>query len=194
MLWVALFIAGVFGILAGGIPLILNGLRAGSATILALGLLLLVSGTIGVVAKPDLVALRLPRLVFGGSPAPAAVEPQVVKSTNSLPAPDEPKMAETPAAPAADVAAKDKSQMAAKMPEPVTVTTTKIVGGEGEPMAGQSAPLNDASAGGRAGGTDTGAAGRAQDRRSGGTGGACASAGSRPVRLHQGRDRRPPGI
>ncbi|MBB3929927.1 hypothetical protein GGR25_000946 [Kaistia hirudinis] len=145
MLWIGLFIVGVFGVLAGVIPLILNGARAGSIVTLAFGLALLVSGTVGVVARPDLVALRLPRIVLGGGDEPAPTPVAVVKTTDSLPAPDEPAKAE-PAAPAASSdAPKDESQMApAKLPEPVTVTTTKVVGVEPEPMANQSAQLPDA--------------------------------------------------
>ena len=66
MLWIGLLKVGVFGVLAGVIPLILNGARAGSIVTLAFGLALLVSGTVGVVARPDLVALRLPRIVQAG--------------------------------------------------------------------------------------------------------------------------------
>lgn len=138
MFWVALFIVGVFVVLAGAIPLILNGVRGRHAATLALGALLIAAGAAGVFAKPDLVALRLPRVVFGGpSPEPAAEAP-VVKSTDSLPAPDEPKEAEAPV-----VATRDVTPGPAKLPEPVPVTTTKIVGGETDAMASQSTPLPD---------------------------------------------------
>ena len=146
MFWVALFIVGVFVGLAGVLPLILNGVRGASLATLALGVVLVSAGTTGVVAKPDLVALRLPRVVFGTPSPPPAVEAPVVKSTDSLPAPDEPQdTAEAEPPPAVAV---EPPAASPKLPEPVPVTTTRIVGGEGDPMAGQSMPM--AESGGEA--------------------------------------------
>jgi len=144
MLWVALFIAGVFVVLAGAIPLILNGIRGSNAAVLVIGIILLFAGSAGVVAKPDFLSLRLPRIVFGDSaPAEPIVEP-VAKSTDSLPEPGDPQPPVDVTEVQPPAATKDESQLdSSKMPEPVSVTTTKIVGGEIDPMASQSITLPD---------------------------------------------------
>lgn len=130
MLWVGLFIVGLFGMLAGIIPMILNGLRAPNAVASLFGIILLVAGGFGVIAKPESPAFRLPRLSLGGSSKPAApAPPETPVAMAEAPRPEAPM----PAPDGGD--GKDESQLnSGKLPQPVSVTTTKVVGTEVDPL------------------------------------------------------------
>jgi hypothetical protein len=136
MVWVVLFIVGLFVVLAGVIPLILNGARGGNSTVAVLGAVLLVAGGSGVIAKPSFLALRMPRLVFGEAEAPQIEPPKPAAVAPAEPA-AEPPHDEASAEPAAP---KDESQLQpAKLPQPLSVTTTTVVGHEVDPIANPSA-------------------------------------------------------
>ncbi|MCX5494253.1 hypothetical protein OSH11_06050 [Kaistia dalseonensis] len=140
MFWVAVFIIGLFGTLAGIIPVILNGLRFRNVALLIIGIAMLGAGSVGVIAKPNFIALKMPRIVFGESDAPVAAAPGIEAPAAS------PEVASAPSpavnAPAAAATAdKDESQLpAAKLPQPVSVTTTTVVGNEVDPLANPAAP------------------------------------------------------
>ena len=136
MLWVLLFIAGLLVLLAGIMSLILRGPRLANSMLASLGLVLLVAGAGGVIVKP-----RLPEIVLAElpKPVPVATVPQRVEP---VPEPVAPPPVETtapaPATPAATPASKDESQLApGKLPEPLSVTTTTVVGTETDPLGEQ---------------------------------------------------------
>ncbi|MBN9433164.1 MAG: hypothetical protein J0I45_12085 [Bosea sp.] len=137
MLWVLLFIAGLVLLLAGVVPLILRGPRLVNSVFTSLGLLAVIVGAGGAIVKPrlpgfDIAALPAPQPIVT---EPIAVDPQPAEPAEAEPAPTPPPAAETP--PAADPAAsKDESQLAPnKLPAPVSVTTTTVVGTETDPLA-----------------------------------------------------------
>ncbi|MCX5480350.1 hypothetical protein OSH08_15170 [Kaistia geumhonensis] len=135
MLWVLLFIAGLVLLLAGVMPLILRGPRLVNSVFTSLGLLAVIVGGGGAILKPrlpgfDIAALPSPQPIVT---EPIAVDPQPAETAFPDPAPVAPPAAQPAADPAAS---KDESQLAPnKMPAPVSVTTTTVVGTETDPLA-----------------------------------------------------------
>ncbi len=142
MLWVLLFIAGLLVLLAGVMSLILRGPRLANSLLASLGLVLLVAGAGGVILKPRLPGVEIavlparPAVVTEPEPAAPMAEPAAEPAPQPVVAPPQP-------APSAAQGAKDESQLApAKLPAPVSVTTTTVVGTETDPLAepGAAAP------------------------------------------------------
>ncbi|MCX5521249.1 hypothetical protein OSH10_22670 [Kaistia defluvii] len=144
MLWIALFIIGLLGLLAGMVPLLLNGLSRTNFAGIAVGTVLLVAGAAGVIMKPSL-PVTMPHIAALEPAAPeSAPETQIVPPSESpIAAVSEPatppaavrvvEPAEVPAP-----SSKDESQLApSALPDPVPVTTTIIPGGEPDPITGQ---------------------------------------------------------
>ncbi len=134
MLWVLLFIVGLLVLLAGVMSLILRGPRLANSLLASLGLVLLVAGAGGVILKP-----RLPGVEIAVLPVrPAVTEPEPVApiaEPAATPAPD-PVIVPPAPEPSAAQGSKDESQLApAKLPAPVSVTTTTVVGTETDPLA-----------------------------------------------------------
>ena len=136
MLWVLLFIAGLVLLLAGVVPLILRGPRLVNSVFTSLGLLAVIVGAGGAIVKPrlpgfDIAALPSPQPIVT---EPIAVDPEPAQPEEAEPAPPAPAPAAPPAADPA--ASKDESQLEPdKLPAPVSVTTTTVVGTETDPLA-----------------------------------------------------------
>lgn len=144
MLWIALFIVGLLGLLAGLVPLLLNGLSRTNFAGIAVGTVLLVAGGAGVIMKPSL-PVTMPHIAILEPAAPESTpETQIVPPSESAPA-----AASEPATPPANVRVvepvevpgpsnKDESQLEpTPLPDPVPVTTTVIPGAEPDPITGQ---------------------------------------------------------
>ncbi|WEK49572.1 MAG: hypothetical protein P0Y66_17900 [Candidatus Kaistia colombiensis] len=150
MLWIALFIIGLLGLLAGLVPLLLNGISRKNFAAIAIGTVLLVAGAAGVIMKPALPE-TMPHIALLEPAQPrSAPEPQAPH-----PAESEAPAVPEPAEPAPQVRVidpvevpapsnKDESQLEpSALPDPVPVTTTVIPGSEPDPLAG-AAPAADA--------------------------------------------------
>ncbi len=141
MLWVLLFIAGLLVLLAGVMSLILRGPRLANTMLATLGLVVLVAGAGGVILKPRLQGLAIAALPVpvAVAPEPAEVTPAPEAAPTPRPQPAESAAPATPApapAPPSASASKDESQLApAKLPEPLSVTTTTVVGTETDPLS-----------------------------------------------------------
>lgn len=138
MLWIALFIVGLLGLLAGLVPLLLNGISRKNFAGIALGTVLLVAGAAGVIMKPSL-PISMPHIALSEPTTPAAQpETQVLAPTESPAAEPEPAPAPVRVVEPVDVPAppsKDESQLApTSLPDPVPVTTTVIPGNEQDPI------------------------------------------------------------
>jgi len=141
MLWIALFIAGLLGLLAGLIPLVVSGLSRKNFAAIAAGTVLLVAGAAGVVMKPSLPQ-GPPQVALLDDTSPAA-EPdtQIEPSPESEPLPgSEPDTATSsvrviePVEPP-ELSTKDESQLEpSEIPDPVPVTTTLLRGTEPDPL------------------------------------------------------------
>ena len=151
MLWIALFIVGLLGLLAGLVPLLLNGISRTNFAAIAMGTVLLVAGAAGVIMKPALpvtmphIALLEPSEPEALPSEPPAETPQPAEAeAPAAPEPTEPapqvrviEPAESPAA-----SNKDESQLEpSALPDPVPVTTTTVdPSGEQDPLAGAAPP------------------------------------------------------
>lgn len=153
MLWIALFIVGLLGLLAGLVPLLLNGISRTNFAAIAIGTVLLVAGAAGVIMKPSLpVTMPHIALLEPAAAPPSEPEPQqpIESEAHVIPEPAEPaepapqvrviEPAEVPAP-----SNKDESQLApSALPDPVPVTTTAVdPSGEQDPLAG-AAPAAEA--------------------------------------------------
>lgn len=142
MLWVLLFIAGLMILLAGVMSLILKGPRLANSLLASLGAVVLVAGAGGVIFKPRLPAFEVASLPLP-SPEIPAPEPQPDPDPPAAPptiAPNEPAPAPPPAASPAPASSKDESQLAPiKLPAPLSVPTTTVVGTETDPLTDSSA-------------------------------------------------------
>lgn len=150
MLWIALFIVGLLGLLAGLVPLLLNGISRANFAAIALGTVLLVAGAAGVIMKPALpvtmphIALLEPSEPEAPPSEPAADTPPPAEAeTQAVPEPSEPapqvRVIEPAESPASN---KDESQLEpSALPDPVPVTTTTVnPSGEQDPLAGAAPP------------------------------------------------------
>lgn len=143
MLWIALFIVGLLGLLAGLVPLLLNGISRKNFAGIALGTVLLVAGAAGVIMKPSL-PISMPHIALS-EPTTPAIQPetQVLAPTESPVAEPEPAPAPVRVVDPVEVPApssKDESQLApTALPDPVPVTTTAVPGNEPDPIAAQPA-------------------------------------------------------
>lgn len=145
MLWIVLFIVGVLVLLAGVVPLLLNGRRRLNIVLIGLGAVVTLAGIAGVVIRPS---LSMPPLASLEEPAsgdnspspvadaapPAAEEPATapVRVVAPATAPEEPQPAPSQ---------KDESQLEpSPLPDPVPVATTPVPGEGAEPLPGTTPP------------------------------------------------------
>ena len=145
MLWIVLFIVGLLVLLAGLVPLLLNGRRRLNIVSTGLGALVTLAGVAGVVIQPSLTlptiaALEEPATADRATPpAPAAEAPGIEEPATA------PVRVVAPA-PAADEEApapsqKDESQLEpSALPDPVPVATTPVPAETGEPLPGTTPP------------------------------------------------------
>ncbi|WP_026304635.1 hypothetical protein [Kaistia granuli] len=148
MLWIILFIVGLLVLLAGLVPMLLNGRSKKSAAAIAIGAILLAAGITGVVIDPRL-PLTMPNI--------AAIEDAVTGNAEPEASPQSaepvPEASASPAAPVRVVepaqvpeaqpasSAKDESQLEpTPLPDPVPVTTTTVPGGEPDPLTAGTPP------------------------------------------------------
>jgi hypothetical protein len=136
MLWIALFIIGLLGLLAGLVPLVLHGISRTNFAAIAVGTVLLVAGAAGVVMKPSL-SLGLAEIALLEpshdeplpEPSPAAQPSAQAPATEATP--PTVRVVEPIDTPASSN--KDESQLDPSLPDPVPVTTSVIPGTEPDP-------------------------------------------------------------
>ncbi|WP_051231336.1 hypothetical protein [Kaistia adipata] len=145
MLWIVLFIIGVLVLLAGVVPLLLNGRRRLNLVLVGLGAVVTLAGIGGVVIRPSLTMPTIAALeepASGNSspspvadvPPPAVEEPATAPVRVIAPSP-------TPVEPPAASSQKDESQLEpSPLPDPVPVATTPVPGAGAEPLPGTTPP------------------------------------------------------
>lgn len=142
MLWIILFIIGLLVLLAGLVPLLLNGRRRLSIVPIGLGAILTLAGIAGVVIQPSLTGPVIAALDEPGTaPEPAAAPPS--SPAEPVPQPDVRIVDPAPQEPAPEPApsAKDESQLEpSPLPDPVPVATTPVPGEAAEPLPGSTPP------------------------------------------------------
>jgi outer membrane biosynthesis protein TonB len=146
MLWIVLFIIGLLVLLAGLVPLLLNGRRRLNIVAVGLGAVIMLAGIAGVIIRPSLTmpviaALEEPATDTVPEPAPSAAPPAPTEE----PAPDPNVRVVDPAPPAEAPqpapSQKDESQLEpSPLPDPVPVATTPVPGETGEALPGTTPP------------------------------------------------------
>jgi hypothetical protein len=147
MLWIVLFIIGLLVLLAGLVPLLLNGRRRFGIVATGLGTLLTLAGIAGVVLRPS---LTLPTIAALEQPttaeAPQPDTPAPAPSSLEEPAPEANVRVVDPTPPAEATlptpSLKDESQLEpSPLPDPVPVATTPVPGEGAEPLPGTAPPM-----------------------------------------------------